>query len=48
MSRTPEDSVCSGEGPSAIYNDLASTYSELIGTPNAAALIKPPPSSSSQ
>lgn len=25
-SRTPEDSVCSNEGPSAIYNDLPSTY----------------------
>lgn len=23
-SRTPEDSVCSNEGPSAIYNDLPS------------------------
>ncbi|XP_063240109.1 probable G-protein coupled receptor 179 [Bacillus rossius redtenbacheri] len=29
VSRTPEDSVCSVEGPSAIYNDGPSTYSEL-------------------
>nr|CAD7259120.1 unnamed protein product [Timema shepardi] len=35
VSRTPEDSVCSIEGPSAIYNDGPSTYSELgYGTPN--------------
>ncbi|XP_068084648.1 metabotropic glycine receptor [Anabrus simplex] len=36
VSRTPEDSVCSNEGPSAIYNDAPSTYSELVGcgTPN--------------
>ncbi|XP_073988558.1 G-protein coupled receptor 158 smog isoform X2 [Rhodnius prolixus] len=35
VSRTPEDSVCSNEGPSAIYNDGPSTYSELggFGTP---------------
>lgn len=36
MSRTPEDSICSMEGPSAIYNDGPSTYSEIggFGTPN--------------
>ncbi|XP_054285265.1 probable G-protein coupled receptor 158 isoform X2 [Macrosteles quadrilineatus] len=36
VSRTPEDSVCSMEGPSAIYGDGPSTYSELggFGTPN--------------
>ncbi|XP_075212212.1 G-protein coupled receptor 158 smog isoform X2 [Lycorma delicatula] len=36
ISRTPEDSICSMEGPSAIYNDGPSTYSELggFGTPN--------------
>ncbi|KAJ9588370.1 hypothetical protein L9F63_018296 [Diploptera punctata] len=35
VSRTPEDSVCSIEGPSAIYNDGPSTYSEVgYGTPN--------------
>ncbi|KAF6214717.1 hypothetical protein GE061_009460 [Apolygus lucorum] len=34
VSRTPEDSVCSVEGPSAIYNDGPSTYSELCGTPH--------------
>lgn len=35
VSRTPEDSVCSVEGPS-VYNDGPSTYSELggFGTPN--------------
>ncbi|CAH1396029.1 unnamed protein product [Nezara viridula] len=37
VSRTPEDSVCSMEGPSAIYNDGPSTYSELggFGTPGS-------------
>lgn len=25
-SRTPEDSICSNEGPSAIYNDLTTGY----------------------
>lgn len=35
VSRTPEDSVCSIEGPSAIYNDGPSTFSEVgFGTPN--------------
>ncbi|XP_021920133.1 probable G-protein coupled receptor 158 isoform X3 [Zootermopsis nevadensis] len=35
VSRTPEDSVCSIEGPSAIYNDGPSTFSEVgYGTPN--------------
>lgn len=35
VSRTPEDSVCSNEGPSAIYNDGPSTFSEVgVGTPN--------------
>jgi hypothetical protein len=35
VSRTPEDSVCSMEGPSAIYNDGPSTFSEVgFGTPN--------------
>ncbi|XP_046675546.1 probable G-protein coupled receptor 158 isoform X1 [Homalodisca vitripennis] len=36
VSRTPEDSICSMEGPSAVYNDGPSTYSELggFGTPN--------------
>lgn len=36
VSRTPEDSICSMEGPSAIYTDGPSTYSELggFGTPN--------------
>jgi hypothetical protein len=35
VSRTPEDSVCSNEGPSAIYNDGPSTFSEVgLGTPN--------------
>lgn len=35
VSRTPEDSVCSVEGPS-VYNDGPSTYSELggFGTPS--------------
>ncbi|KAL1124190.1 hypothetical protein AAG570_001960, partial [Ranatra chinensis] len=32
VSRTPEDSVCSVEGPSAIYNDGPSTYSELCSS----------------
>lgn len=36
VSRTPEESVCSVEGPSAVYNDGPSTYSDLggFGTPN--------------
>ncbi|RZF43571.1 hypothetical protein LSTR_LSTR008084 [Laodelphax striatellus] len=36
VSRTPEDSICSMEGPSAVYNDGPSTYSELggFGTPS--------------
>ncbi|GLV38847.1 smog [Carabus blaptoides fortunei] len=30
-SRTPEDSVCSNEGPSVVYNDMPSTtYSDLL------------------
>ncbi|XP_052124757.1 probable G-protein coupled receptor 158 [Frankliniella occidentalis] len=34
-SRTPEDSVCSQEGPSAVFNDGPSTYSEYgYGTPS--------------
>ncbi|GLG96845.1 Putative G-protein coupled receptor 158 [Gryllus bimaculatus] len=40
MSRTPEDSVCSNEGPSAIYNDGPSTYSD-VGTPNVSFRVSP-------